>query len=93
MDQTVHYKRHRFLWRLVWWPVWLWMRLRYNYHARTRPIQGPALIVSNHCTDYDPLLLAITIKNHAYFIASEHIFRSSRHLFPNLRGSTRTSKN
>ena len=36
----------------------------------------PALIVSNHVTNYDPLLLAITFPKHQmYFVASEHLFR------------------
>ena len=78
MDRTLHYQRHRFLWRLAWWPVWLWLRLVYNYHAKTQPIQGPALIVSNHVTDYDPFFLAITIKNPAYFVASSHVFAKPR---------------
>ncbi len=78
MDPTAHYKRHRFLWRLVWWPTWLWMRLKYNYHAKTEPIKGPALIVSNHVTDYDPFFLALTVKNPAYFVASGHVLANPR---------------
>lgn len=78
MDQTLHYKRHAFLWRLIWWPVWLWMRLKYNYHAKTHPIKGPALIVSNHTTDFDPFFLALTVKNPTYFVASSHIFHNPK---------------
>ncbi len=68
-------KRHRLLWRLVWWPVRLWMLIRFNYRPRVSPVKGPALIVSNHVTDLDPLFLGLTIKNPAYFVASEHVFR------------------
>lgn len=73
-----HYRRHVFLWKLIWWPVRLWLFLRINYRPKVHPIPAPSLIVSNHCTDLDPLLLALTIKNHAYFIASEHIFHRPR---------------
>ena len=61
-----HFQRHNFLWKLVWWPVRLWLRIRFNYRPKIRPIPAPSLIVSNHCMDLDPLFLAITIKNHAY---------------------------
>ena len=70
-----HYRRHKFIWQLLYLPVRLLLFLKFNYRPRIRPLESPCLIVSNHCTDWDPLLLAVTIRNHAYFIASEHIFR------------------
>ncbi len=71
-------KRHQLLWKIVWHPVKLYMRLRYAYRPKVQPISAPSLIVSNHVTDFDPLLLALTIKNFAYFVASEHVFRNPR---------------
>ena len=68
-------KRHRFLWELVYYPVRLFMRLRYNYRPKVRPLDGPSLIVSNHVTDLDPLFLGLTVRRFTYFMASEHIFR------------------
>lgn len=73
-----HFKRHNIIWKLLWPLAWLIARLRMNYHTQTEPVKAPALIVSNHCTDLDPILLALTIKNHAYFVASDHIFRKPR---------------
>lgn len=73
-----HFKRHNFLWKLIYWPVRLLFFLWYGYHPKVHPIQAPSLVVSNHCTDLDPLMLALTIKKHAYFIASEHVFRNPR---------------
>ena len=78
MDQTIHYRRHRFLWRLMWRPVWLWTRLRFNYHAKTRAVKGPALIVSNHVTDFDPFFLGLTIREQAYFVTSSHVLANPR---------------
>lgn len=69
-----HFARHNLLWKLVWWPFWLWSRIRLNYRPRTQDVPTPSLIVSNHCTDLDPLLLGLTVKRHTYFIASEHVF-------------------
>ena len=70
-------RRHIFLWKLAYYPVKLFMRLRYNYRPKVQPVQAPSLIVSNHVTDLDPIFLALTIKNFSYFVASEHVFRKN----------------
>ena len=68
-------KRHQLLWKIVYYPVMLFMRLRFGYRPKVQPVEAPALIVSNHVTDIDPLMLALTVRNFTYFIASEHVFR------------------
>lgn len=95
MEQTLHNKRHRFLWRVVWWPVRLWARAQYNYRPKIQPLKTPALIVSNHVTDFDPLFLALTVRNFTYFVASEHVFRKNGKLLqwamspiPRMKGTT-----
>jgi 1-acyl-sn-glycerol-3-phosphate acyltransferase len=35
----------------------------------------PALVISNHTTDLDPLFVGCSFPGHLYFIASEHVFR------------------
>ena len=70
-----HFKRHNIVWKIFYWPVYLWFRLSINYRPAVHPVKGPALIVSNHVTDWDPMLLGLTVKNQTYFVASEHIFR------------------
>jgi hypothetical protein len=48
------------------------------YHfdfAKPVTLPKPAIILANHTTDYDPLLLAGLIKNQFYFLASENCFR------------------
>ena len=37
--------------------------------------QTPALIVSNHNADLDPVFVAMAFQEHMYFVASEHVFR------------------
>ena len=68
-------RRHRLLWNIVYYPLKLFLCLRFNYRPKVRPIDGPSLIVSNHVTDLDPLLLGLTVRNFTYFVASEHVFR------------------
>ena len=37
--------------------------------------EGPYLITANHNGELDPVLIAIGLKQHMYFVASEHVFR------------------
>ncbi|MCL1906230.1 MAG: 1-acyl-sn-glycerol-3-phosphate acyltransferase [Clostridiales bacterium] len=38
---------------------------------------GPAIIIANHNTDLDPVLVALGFSRHIYFLASEHAFRKN----------------
>ena len=79
------FDRHRRIWRvlcaLLRWPICRLFSLKHD----DPEIDGPCLIVSNHVTDWDPLLLAMSFpKLPLYYVASEHIFRQglvSRILF------------
>ncbi len=37
--------------------------------------EGPLLILANHNTDLDPVLVGSAVRTHLYFVASEHLFR------------------
>ncbi len=39
-------------------------------------IEGPCLVVANHNTDFDAILLGLAFPKHMYYVASEHIFRT-----------------
>lgn len=75
MENSVHSRRHKLLWNIAYYPAKLFLCLRYNYHPKVQPINGPSIIVSNHVTDLDPLFLALTVRKFTYFVASEHVFR------------------
>ncbi|MDR3276363.1 MAG: 1-acyl-sn-glycerol-3-phosphate acyltransferase [Treponema sp.] len=52
------------------------LRAVFQYQGRVlRQIPAPAIIVANHNTDIDPILLGLSFPRHSYFVASEHIFR------------------
>ena len=40
-------------------------------------VDGPCIIISNHVTDWDPLMVGLCCQDQAYFVASEHITRFS----------------
>ena len=73
MKETV---RHQIVWKtlrsLIKWPI----RLLFSFSFETHELEHPALVVSNHVTNYDPLLVAMSFpKDMLYFVASEHLFR------------------
>ena len=70
------YERHRRIWRffyvLLSGPICRIFCLKHE----NPEIKGPCLIVANHVTDWDPLLLAMSFPRlPLYYVASEHIFR------------------
>ncbi len=70
------YLFHRIIYRLLWYPVRLFTILFLHHRPAKIPrIKGPCLIVANHNTDYDLLLVAAAFHRHMYFVGSEHIWR------------------
>lgn len=49
---------------------------RFNINAEICDVEGPCIVVSNHVTSWDPLLLALSFpRKNLHYVASEHIFR------------------
>lgn len=68
--------RHRLIWRVLRIPVSVFLKLKFNYSYEPAPkIDGPFLLVANHVTDLDPLMVGCSYKQQMYFVASEHLFR------------------
>lgn len=66
------YKRWRFLYRIV----RCFVPRRFNLEYEKSDIDAPCLIISNHVTSWDPLLLSMSFpETPIAFVASEHIFR------------------
>ena len=70
-----HQKRLSIIWRILRPIVALVLRIRFHYSAPLYQPQGPYIVVSNHVTDWDPLLVGAAFRNQMYFVASEHILR------------------
>lgn len=69
-------ERHERNWRRVYRLLHGLICARFCLDAEPLRPEGPCLIVSNHVTDFDPLLLSMSFPDTAlYFVASEHIFR------------------
>lgn len=70
------YKRHLLIWRFMRQPVKLFLKIKFHFSYEKAPhIDGPFLLVSNHTTDLDPLMVGCSFRKHMYFVASEHLYR------------------
>ena len=48
--------------------------LNYEY-APAPQVEGPCLILSNHVTDFDPILVGLSFPEHMYYVAGENVLR------------------
>ena len=68
--------RRQKIWRLLYGLARPFLIRRFALTAEPCRVEGPCLIVANHVTNYDPLLLAMSFADTPIrFVASEHIFR------------------
>ena len=71
------HKRHQRSWRFFNPLVRLITRVLFRYRWKKTAVEGPFLLVCNHNTDLDPLMIAAAFpRQQMYFIASEHLMRA-----------------
>lgn len=72
----MRYFLHRLFFVIFRFPVYLFVRIKLNFHRHIpKKIEGPFIVMANHNTDYDPILVCTGMRQHMYAVASEHIFR------------------
>ena len=69
-------KRHVLLWRILRPLAILIVWLRFGFVGRKADLRGPFLLVSNHNTNWDPILVSCSFPEQVYFVSSEHVLRS-----------------
>ncbi|NMB21051.1 MAG: 1-acyl-sn-glycerol-3-phosphate acyltransferase [Firmicutes bacterium] len=75
-ERNKKYKRHARVYRMLLPLIRPIFRRLFRLESQSAlEIQGPYLVYANHNTDLDPVLVQLGLKNHLYFVASEHIFR------------------
>lgn len=68
--------RYRLIWKTLYKIVGPFFRFRYKYTAEIIKDEGPILLVSNHVTNMDPFLVAMSLPDrNIHYVASEHLFR------------------
>jgi len=68
--------RHDFVYRLAWVLVHRPLARRYNFeYEEIDAGYSPYIVISNHLTNMDPLLIGLSFKKSMYYVASDHILR------------------
>lgn len=69
-------KRHKILWTIIRVFVIAFTYLKFGYtFKKAKNLPESYIVLSNHTTDFDPLLVATSFKKNIRFVASEHIVR------------------
>ena len=71
-----HHRRHAVIWKLLRPLVILVVRLLFHFRGERAAFPGPSLVLSNHNTDWDPLMVGCSFPQQMYFVGSEHILRA-----------------
>lgn len=70
------YSRHQKIWRILYSLANRWICRKFNMKHEDLELDGPVLLIPNHVSAWDPLLVAMSLpKKQIYYVASEHIFR------------------
>ncbi len=68
--------RHRIVFRtlqIIMKPFLMW---KFNYRfEKVKELNFPAIILPNHVTNWDPLLVGLSFPRMMYYVASDHLFR------------------
>jgi len=72
-------KRHKIIWGILLRPVRVFLKLKFGYkYEIAKNLPENYIVLSNHVTDYDPLLVGVSFNRQMYFVGSEHIARWKR---------------
>ena len=70
------YPRHLRLWRFLYALAHRYVTNRFRIEFEELNVEGPIILVPNHVTNWDPLIVGMSLKKkQCYFVATEHIFR------------------
>ncbi len=69
-------KRHRFWFSFFGGLVKPILHIKFRFSSQpVEPQFSPYILLANHTTDWDPVFIASSLKDHVYFVASEHVMR------------------
>lgn len=69
-------KRHKLVWGILRAPVGLFLKLKFGYkYEIAKDLPENYIVLSNHVTDWDPVLVGVSFKKNMYLVGSEHISR------------------
>lgn len=70
-----HHGRHVKVWTILRPIVEFVVWILFNCKTKKYSPEGPCLVLANHVTDYDPLIVGASFRRQMYFVTSEHLMR------------------
>ena len=70
-----HHGRHVKVWTVLRPVVEFVVWILFNCKTKKYSPEGPCLVLANHVTDYDPLIVGASFRRQMYFVTSEHLMR------------------
>lgn len=72
-------RKHKIIWAILRPLVAIVLFFKFGYrYEKLRNLPDNYIVLANHVTDWDPLLVAVSFPKQMYFVASEHIARWDR---------------
>ncbi len=68
-------KRHDFVYRMAWILFRHLISHKFNFKYDNIKVQSPYIVISNHLTNWDPVLIGFSFGKNMYFVATDQIFR------------------
>ncbi|MCL1959897.1 MAG: 1-acyl-sn-glycerol-3-phosphate acyltransferase [Spirochaetes bacterium] len=69
-------KRHDFVYRMSWILFRRFFARKFNFeYDAIRPEKSPFFVISNHLTNWDPILIGLSFGRNLYYVATDQIFR------------------
>lgn len=69
-------RKEKFFYHLLFPLVKVFLKLKFGYRwEQAKDLPENYIVLSNHVTDYDPLLVGVSFPKQMYFVASEHVTR------------------
>jgi 1-acyl-sn-glycerol-3-phosphate acyltransferase len=69
-------RRHEIVWKILQFTLTPYIKWKFNYQFdKVKPLEYPTIILPNHLTNWDPLLVGTAFSKMMYYVASDHLFR------------------
>jgi len=69
-------KRHDFIYRILWILLHRFIARKFSFEYDTiEPEKSPYFVISNHLTNWDPMLVGLSFGRNLYYVATDQIFR------------------
>ena len=75
MEHADIHRRHTIIWALTRPAADAILAAKFNFRGEKSGLKGPLLILSNHCSDWDPGFIVSSFREQVYFVTSEHLLR------------------